>query len=137
MERKYRRKPESWWIGREVVTVRAIANDWAALPPGSVCRVTRKWGGLNIKSTPCSRCGLSIMVSRVRYEALQLVSECYMVGLPFAKMRCDMRAESEGREHTVLEHGPGYLVLPVSEALLKQNGKDVVYRNEGHRELKG
>lgn len=70
----YNRKPEFFWIGRKVRSVKELKNGWFTAPVGTEFVVTRKQMGLHLKlSAPCPCCGLRGYISKVAPDALELL----------------------------------------------------------------
>ncbi len=60
MRRKYRFK-----IGDVVSSRREMRNGYAILPAGTLFTVRRRFGGYDLDSHPCDRCGVQLRMTRV------------------------------------------------------------------------
>ncbi len=58
------------WVGALVESKRPIANGCAELPAGTKWRVSRHYRGLEMKSMPCIKCGISLFVTRVSQDSV-------------------------------------------------------------------
>ena len=79
--KKDMRKPELWWLGREVRNLKAIGNASATLPPCTKFTVTRKYSGLSIQSESCPECGVRVNIRKVWYRDLEIWEN--EAGMPF------------------------------------------------------
>lgn len=61
------------WVGSRVKTLYAMENGYAKMPAGSVAVVTGVSRGFNLEFAPCSCCSMTVKVSRVRPEHLEIV----------------------------------------------------------------
>lgn len=61
------------WVGSRVKTLYAMENSYAKMPAGSVAVVTGVSRGFNLEFAPCSCCSMTVKVSRVRPEHLEIV----------------------------------------------------------------
>jgi hypothetical protein len=60
--------------GRQVRTRRAMSNAHTKLPAGSIVTVGGSWrSGVNLMTEPCGACGVSVFMSRVHRDDIELV----------------------------------------------------------------
>lgn len=123
--KKWQRKTERWWIAQRVLTMENIGNGFLVVPAGTVCTVTRKYGGLNLQSEPCEKCGVKVCISKVRYRKLTLIDEIVVLCKETANLRAVMEA-SPGSPMAVLEWDGRYLVVP--EPVANKSPLPVVFR---------
>ncbi len=71
----YQNNTEKYFIGKKVRTTIKLQNGLLVIPPGSICTITRKFGGFNLVSEPCEHCGVRIRISRVPHIDVELVSK--------------------------------------------------------------
>lgn len=71
----YDRLTEDELVGRKVKTLEPMANGKMEIPAGTVCTITRKWGGFNLKAEPCESCGVSVYITRVSPEQVEFLPE--------------------------------------------------------------
>ena len=74
-ETQYTGKPESWWLGKTLITLEELRNGWGILPKGSKVIVKRKYKGFNIESLPCTCCGLRVTMSYVSAFCLAVLEQ--------------------------------------------------------------
>lgn len=63
--RDYQRWNEREWKRHQVRTLRELTNGNMAIPAGTVCRITGKFGGFALRTEPCSACGVAVNISKV------------------------------------------------------------------------
>lgn len=63
------------WIGMRVRTLYAMENGYAKMPAGSVALVTGVSRGFYLEFASCSCCSMTVKVSRVRPEHLEIVAQ--------------------------------------------------------------
>lgn len=69
----YQNKTEKFFMGKKVRTLIQMANGLMIIPEGAICTITRKFGGFNLKSEPCEKCGVRIRITRVHRRDVELV----------------------------------------------------------------
>lgn len=74
MLRWYTRTPATEMIGKRVRSQRPLANSVCELPTGTLFEITAKFGGLDLKSEPCPKCGLQAFFRKVPAYYVELVS---------------------------------------------------------------
>jgi hypothetical protein len=50
-------------------------NGWAGVAAGTLCAIEYKHGGFSLKTKPCEHCGVSVTITRVRPESVEIVEE--------------------------------------------------------------
>lgn len=129
--KKLMRKTNSWWRNKLVLTTKPIANRLGAIPIGTPCKVTRKYGGLHLRTDPCPHCGIVFHVTHVAYSSLMLIDESNMVSDPHDAME-RVQAKGNGK---VVKYDNVYLVLPYNmetplQTLYYQDVTDLAGRKE-------
>lgn len=68
---------QSDWVGRYAVTNREMKNSLAVIPSGTKVRVASVTHGraINIETKRCPECGVRVVMSRVAWSDLDLLSE--------------------------------------------------------------
>ena len=66
---KYKRQ----WVGLKVRTLKTLSNGLCSIAQGTVCVVTRSWGGLRLTSDPCPSCGIKVHISRVQEYDVEII----------------------------------------------------------------
>lgn len=69
----YQNKTEKFFLGKKVRTLIQMQNGLMIIPKGAICTITRKFGGFNLESEPCEKCGVRIKITRVRRRDVELV----------------------------------------------------------------
>lgn len=67
--------------GRKVKTLVVLSNGWCKIPPGTVCTVTKKLGGLHLESDPCPHCGVRVSISYVPPKDVDFVDQGKIIAL--------------------------------------------------------
>lgn len=112
MERKYSRKTDEWWRGQMVIALVDLTTERITLPAGSICKVTRKYGGLTLQGEDCIRCGVSPRISRAPYCKLDLLDNYVAIEYDKAVEQAKVRSEKTGLDHAVVLWEGRHLVLP-------------------------
>lgn len=60
------------WEGLKVITLTDLENGFMRIPYGTECVVRRNYAGLSLKSDPCARCGVSILINSVPESAVRI-----------------------------------------------------------------
>lgn len=68
----YRKYTEKFFMDKKVRTLIQMQNGLMIIPEGTICTITRKFGGFNLKSEPCKHCGVQIRISRVHRRDVEL-----------------------------------------------------------------
>lgn len=69
----YNRLTSDQFKGRKARTTRVIKNGVGSIPAGTVVTIARKFSGFEIETPRCSCCGVSLFVTRVEPDALDLI----------------------------------------------------------------
>jgi hypothetical protein len=56
-----------------VRTTRVLSNGNIEVPVGTICRIFDKRGGFNLKTEACKTCGVSVYITHVRPEDVEVV----------------------------------------------------------------
>ncbi len=113
--KKWQKKTESWWRDQRVLTMESLTNRFHVIPAGTVCTVTRKYGGLSLRSEPCEQCGLMVNISKVSYHKLALIDEIVVLSKNTAKILAEAEGTSDN-PMALLKWNGKYLVVPWSVA---------------------
>lgn len=62
-------------VGRKVKTLSDLGNSLAILPKGAICTIKYAHRGLELISDPCPCCGVSIVISGVKRNEVELIEE--------------------------------------------------------------
>lgn len=71
--RDYNRLTSDQFKGRKARTLRKIESRLLSLPVGSIVTIVRKFSGFEIATPECQCCGVSVFMTRVGFEALDLL----------------------------------------------------------------
>jgi len=104
--KQYQRRPDSWWQGKLVVTLKTLTNKNMVIAPGTVCQDYRKYSGLHLRGERCSHCGVGVNVTRVGFDQLVLFDRV----VEDEESKAVQRAKQEKR--SVVKWKGRYLVLP-------------------------
>lgn len=77
-QKEYFRKPESFWMGKKVKTLRDMRNGWVEIPKGTILKITRKYQGFSLEGVEvCPHCkiGNRLSISRVEPIAVELLED--------------------------------------------------------------
>lgn len=66
-------KYKSQWAGLKVGTLKPLSNGLCSIAQGTVCVVTRNWGGLRLTSDACPCCGVRVHISRVMEYDVEII----------------------------------------------------------------
>lgn len=75
---EYKKKPERFWKGRKVKTLRELSNGYWSIPEGFILTITHKYCGFDLKATDtCPHCGVGkkLTISRVNPTAVELCED--------------------------------------------------------------
>ena len=72
IEKKHMRKPEWWWVDQIVRNREALGNRLGILPANTRLIVSRKYSGLTVSGQLCGKCGVILIISRVKFRDLEL-----------------------------------------------------------------
>lgn len=72
---KYRFK-----VGEYVVAVKDLKNGFFTVPAGTMLRVTRRFNGYDLSGVVCSKCCMSVHITRVRESHLRPPAQGEMDG---------------------------------------------------------
>ena len=61
------------WEGLRVRTKRELRSGMYRFPSGTECRVIRNYGGLSLETETCKTCGVSVFITRVPEEAVEIL----------------------------------------------------------------
>ncbi len=62
------------WEGLKVRSLAPLINGWAEMPAGNIFTVMRNYGGLHLRSEPCSCCGAKFFITKVPENAVEIIS---------------------------------------------------------------
>jgi hypothetical protein len=71
--RDYVSHTEDWFRGKRARVLRALRSGALHIVPGSIVTIDRKWSGFTIRSETCKHCGVSVFMTKVGPECLELV----------------------------------------------------------------
>jgi len=66
-------KKASEWVGRKVASVCELKNGHCILPAGTIFRVVRKYGTLELISQRCPTCGIRMRITRVPISSVEVI----------------------------------------------------------------
>jgi len=66
--------PAREMIGRKVRAKQELRSGWAAIPAGTILTIRSKQGGLGLVSDPCSTCGVSLSITKVQPQYVELLT---------------------------------------------------------------
>lgn len=70
---QYTKTTDKVFVGQKVRLKREMKNGRMVIPAGSICTITRKFGGFNLNNSPCEHCGVRIRITRVPYQDVDLI----------------------------------------------------------------
>ena len=72
-EKYYEKHNEAFFLNRKVRTLKEMQNGYAVIAKGTICKITRKYGGFDLNTEPCDACGVKVRISRVGFRDVELV----------------------------------------------------------------
>lgn len=68
----YNRRTDKQWRGVKVRALRPLDNGWITIPAGTICTIDGKFGGFSLRTDRCNCCGVTIRISRVPHDAVEI-----------------------------------------------------------------
>ena len=72
---QYTSTPATQLVGQPAVILEPHSNTHYTIPRGTVVTIVAKYAGLEVRTAPCSHCGVQVHISRVRPEKLELLAD--------------------------------------------------------------
>lgn len=73
----YEKMTEAELVGRFVATTVDMQNGRNTIAKGTIAKITRKFGGLDLNVAPCTHCGVGVRISRVKPADVDLLPKSF------------------------------------------------------------
>ena len=70
---EYGKMPAREMIGRKVRSKQELRNGWATIAAGTIWTIKSKQAGLGLVSDPCGTCGISVSITKVQPQLVELI----------------------------------------------------------------
>jgi len=68
----YRSHSEAWFKGKQVQALEELRTGMVRVPAGSILTICGKQRGLKLETTPCTKCKVSVYITRVAPHKVML-----------------------------------------------------------------
>lgn len=72
--KEYKAHTGEWFAGRKAKTLRTLRNKLTQIEAGTVLEIGRKFNGFSLRTETCKHCGVSVLITGVSFQDIELVA---------------------------------------------------------------